>query len=289
MTCAEVRDLAPAYLLRALEADEEAAVSEHLATCPESHAEFAALGAGVAALAESVPLVEPPAGLKGRILAAAAKDLEERRLAEAAPAPVAPAVVPTRAPSPATPGVSEAPRSGGMRAFLDALVGRTPGAWAMRAVAVVAIVALAGWNLALQGELAGTKSYQQRLDEALALARQPGAQLALLAPAGGGTGPSGIAVMPPSGQGRLVMSGLAPTIGSQIYEAWAILEGQAPVPVGGFTVGKDGVGYFDAMPAAGEHSVIVAITLEPAPNPSAPSSDPISLGVAAPIVGTSEA
>lgn len=269
MTCAEVRDLAPAYLLGALEAAEERAVSEHLESCPEAHAELVALGAGVAALAESVPLVEPPSGLKGRILAAAAQDLPARQAA------VAPAA---------------APSSAGLPAFLDTLLGRTPGQWAMRAVAAVLIVALAGWNFVLQGELAGTKSYQQRLDEALALARQPGAQLALLAPAGGGPGPTGVAVMPPSSEGRLVMTGLAPTTGSQVYEAWAILEGLAPIPIGGFTVGSDGVGYFDRMPPAPrDQAVIVAITLEPGPNPTAPSSDPISVGVSTPVAGGSSA
>lgn len=279
MTCAEVRDLAPAYLLGALEAVEEAAVSEHLAMCPEAHAELEAMATGVAALVASVPLIEPRPALKGRILAAAAADLKERRLADELRAPVALAA-PTAPTAPGVAGRSGARDPGGLRGLFDRLLGRTPGAWAMRVVAVVAIVALAGWNLALQGELAGTKSYQQRLDEALALARQPGAQLALLAPAGGGAGPSGVAVMPAGGQGRLVMSGLAPTRGSQVYEAWTILEGQAPVPVGGFTVGPDGNGYLDAMPPAGDATVIVAVTLEPAPNPSAPSSDPISLGVA---------
>ena len=142
------------------------------------------------------------------------------------------------------------------------------------------VLVLGGWNLLLQSELAGSRSYQAQVEEAIALARQPGAQVALLGPPEGTSGPTGIAVMPPSGDGRLVMTGLAPTTGSQVYEAWAIHEGQAPVPVGGFTVGRDGVGYFDDMPSAGEEPVIVAITLEPGPDATAPSSAPISLGVA---------
>ena len=50
----------------------------HLATCAEAHDEIAELGGVLPALAESVPVVEPPEGLKARIMAAAAADLEER-------------------------------------------------------------------------------------------------------------------------------------------------------------------------------------------------------------------
>jgi hypothetical protein len=297
MTCNDVLDMAPAYVLGALDRIEEDAVREHLETCPDAHAELAELGVGVAVLAESVPLVEPPAALKGRIMAAAKRDLEERM---AAGSLVASRQDPVQAeqsePVRAAPRRSVRPRAetgerGGLGAFLASLFRGSPAGLAMRGVAVVAIVALAGWNLTLQSELGRTRSYQVRVDEVLTLARLPGAQLALLTPAGsaGATGPSGVAVMPPSGTGRLVMSGLRPTTGTQVYEAWAILEGQAPIPVGGFTVGADGVGYFDAMPAAGPDSVVVAITLEPGPNATAPTTDPVSVGVSAPVAVPSTA
>ena len=64
MTCDEVRDLAPAYVLGALEADEERLVAEHLETCSEDHAEFSELGSVVPYLGDLVPLVEPPADLR---------------------------------------------------------------------------------------------------------------------------------------------------------------------------------------------------------------------------------
>ena len=297
MTCADVRDMAPAYVLGALDPIEEDAVRAHLEGCAEAHEELAELSAGVTVLAESVQLVEPPPALKGRIMAAAKRDLEEG-MAAGSPAPARPAFVPAEQSEPVrtAPRRQVRPRAGigdrgGFGTFLASLFGGSPAAVAMRAVAVVAIVALAGWNLALQSELGRTRSYQDRVDEVLTLARLPGAQLALLAPAGTGgtTGPSGVAVMPPSGTGRLVMSGLRPTTGSQLYQAWAILDGQAPIPVGGFSAGADGVGYFDAMPAAGTDPVTVAITLEPGPNPTAPTSDPVSIGVSAPVVAPSRA
>ncbi len=87
MTCEEVLEMGPAFVLGALERDEERTVAEHVRTCPHGEQElaaFAEFGAVIPALLESVPLVEPPASLRGRIRAAASRDLEERRAAEAA-------------------------------------------------------------------------------------------------------------------------------------------------------------------------------------------------------------
>ncbi len=80
MTHEQAIDLAPAYVLGALEAADMAAVREHLATCPESHLEFETLGSVVPYLLESsdIELVEPSAGLRDRIMAAAAADLAAR-------------------------------------------------------------------------------------------------------------------------------------------------------------------------------------------------------------------
>jgi hypothetical protein len=279
MTCDEIRDLAPAYVLGILDRAEEDEVHAHLATCEDAHAELTELSAGVSALMESVPLVEPPAALKDRIMAEAARDLQGREGAPAA-APAGSAVPAVPAVSAGTTRPAAQPVASERRGLLERLFGPGRRGMAWAAVAAALVVVLGGWNLLLQAELGGSRSYQQQVEEALALARQPGAQVALLGPPEGTTGPTGIAVMPPSGEGRLVMTGLAPTSGTQVYEAWAIPEGQAPIPVGGFTVGRDGVGIFDDMPAAGDEPLIVAITLEPAPNATAPSSAPISLGVA---------
>ncbi len=156
-------------------------------------------------------------------------------------------------------------------------------AWGLAAAAVVAVLVLGAVTVSSQQQLADARAYQQRLTAALVQAGQPGSQVAVITSTGQpGTGPGGIAVMPASGNGTLVMSGLAPTSGTQVYEAWAIAQGQPPVPVAGFTVGPDGVGYVNNMPEAPGEPVIVAITLEPKPNPTAPSSEPIAAGVAAP-------
>ena len=78
LSCDDVRELAASFVLGALDADEADAVRAHLASCADPHAEMAERGSVLNVLAESVPVVEPPAALKGRILAAAAADLEAR-------------------------------------------------------------------------------------------------------------------------------------------------------------------------------------------------------------------
>src|SRR6185369_15642863 len=106
MTCDEIRDLAPAYVLGALERDVEQAVAEHLLTCPDVHAEIAELGSVVGYLAETVELVEPPASLRDRIQSAAAGDLAARNAsATAGPAAVA---EPTASAEPTAPAGIEA-------------------------------------------------------------------------------------------------------------------------------------------------------------------------------------
>ena len=70
LTCAEVDELAPLFVVGALTDDESAAVRDHLAECPETHALVAQLGGTAAYLAELPEPSEPPAALKGRLMAA---------------------------------------------------------------------------------------------------------------------------------------------------------------------------------------------------------------------------
>ena len=79
MTCHEVRELLAALSLDALDADERDAVEDHLATCQACASELRAHEETIAALALALPQIDPPARLKGRILAAATTDRATRR------------------------------------------------------------------------------------------------------------------------------------------------------------------------------------------------------------------
>jgi len=264
MTCDEVRELAGAFVLGALEPAEEAVVRAHLDTCADAHAEIEELGGVLPALAESVPVVEPPAGLKARIMAAAAADLAARGAADA-PGPAASATAaPTAFPS------ADVRSARGRRA--------STGSWILRIAAVVAIVALGGWNLLLRNQLDTAQSYEQSVAAVIDVAGQPGS-LTVILTADGGTG-SGLAAVSSTGQVTLAMQDLAATSGSTVYEAWVIGGDGKPVPLGSFTVGQSGTASFTAGGLPTTPGIVIALTREPGPGATAPTMPIISKGVA---------
>lgn len=261
LSCDEVRDLAAAFVLGALTAAESDAVREHVATCPEAHDEIAELGGVVPALDAAVPLMEPPSGLKDRIMAAAAADLDARR-----PQPIGSA---TGASAPAPVVASEPiPIDGGRRRRWT---------WVAGIAAVVALVLLGGWNLSLQRQLDAAAAYQRQVASVLEAASQPGALTAVMS-APSGQGPNGLAAVTADGRMRIAMRDLAPTSGQEVYEAWMILPDTAPAAVGGFTVGADGSGYLETGGLPTHPGVVLALTREPRSGMTEPSGDPVSVG-----------
>lgn len=71
MTCDEARDLAPLLALDVLDVDERDVLDDHLASCEACHDEASAHAEVAAALALTVPQVDPSAGLRRRVLASA--------------------------------------------------------------------------------------------------------------------------------------------------------------------------------------------------------------------------
>jgi hypothetical protein len=265
LTCDDVRELAGAFVLGALDPDEAAAVREHLATCADAHAEIAELGGVLPVLDASVPQVEPSAGLKTRLMAAAAADLEARGTAPITSVPEA--VV---APVVAFPTADE-------RAARPARRQTSVLSWAMRIAAVLVIGVLVGWNLLLQGQLSATQAYQQQVAAVIDLAREDGSLTAVLTPESG-SGPTGLAAVGADGEMLIAMHDLAPTTGNEVYETWMIGPDNVPIALGGFTVGSTGTGYFEGAGVPSSPGIVIALTREPAPGATAPSSAPVSLG-----------
>ena len=273
MTCEDVRDLAAGFVLGALTPGEAGAVRDHLATCVEAHSELAELGGVVPYLIASVDPVEPPATLRGRILAAAVAERPATGAGQvelAAPPTRAYAPAPTAVPTPA------ARVAAGTSAW---------GAWAMRIAAVLVLAALGAWNLQPQGRLSGVeddlaaaKAYQEGVATVLMVAAQPGARSAILRPTDPGTTAIGLAAAGRDGVVIISMHDLAPTTGGQVYEAWVIVGDAAPVPLGGFTVGDAGTGVFHGSTALAEPGAILALTLEPGPGATTPTLPVLTLG-----------
>jgi anti-sigma factor RsiW len=260
MTHDDALDLAAGYVLGALEPAEEAAVRDHLATCPEPHTEFAELGGVVPSLLADVPLVEPPAALRGRIMDAARADLALRR-----PAPVA---APT--------GPLTFPTADGRAVRRMARTDRLD--WALRIAAVIAIVAIGAWGLGVQRQLDAVRQFDQAVASVLDAAGQPGAAAVILSPAEGKQG-QGIAAVAADGTTTLAMRGLPATSDGQVYTTWVIV-GKNPTAVADFTVDANGIASVRTRPAQTPPGAILAVTLEPNPGNTAPKGPVISSGTA---------
>jgi Anti-sigma-K factor rskA, C-terminal len=264
LTHDEAIDLAASFVLDALEPEEMAAVREHLATCTESHDEFFELAGVVPVLDASVPVVEPPASLRARVMAAAAADLEARQISADSTA-IETAAVPPR---PADDVVRPIQRRPSRLA-----------AWALGIAAVIAVVALGAWNLSLQRQLDAAQAYQQQVAAVLDAAEQPGSLTAVLR-AAEATGPSGLAAITSDGVARIAMRDLAPVSGNEVYEAWVIAADGVPVALGELQLQPGGAGYLEAGGLPTESGIVLALTREPGPDATAPSTAPISAGTA---------
>ena len=296
LACDEVRDLAPLYVTGALEPAEESAVREHLLTCPLAHDEISDFGATAQALLGAVEPAEPRAGLRDRILAAAAADLAagrhpaaagvgaepvaselDRSVADA-PAGAASSVI-GAAPSVTNAAPVPAPRSAPVP--IDLASHRQANVLRVAlALAAVVILALGGVGLSLQRDLQSAQAYRDGVNSVLTLAAQPGSQAALLAADDGSV--SGLGVVGADGTVRIAMRGLAATTGSEVYTAWAISGSDAPVAIGDFTVGGDGTAVVAVHAPAPAPGVVLALTLEPHGGATTPGGPVVAKGVARP-------
>ena len=269
---AEVVDLAPLFVLGALEADEDAAVRAHLLGCREPHPQLDELGGVVPYLLEDVEPLEPSTHLRDRILAAAAADLEGR----AGGTVEAPGSAPAGS-APATDEPARGPVIDATTRFRPTILSRSVD-WAFRIAAVVAIVALVGWNVSLQGRVDGAEAARRDLAAVVELAAREGSLSAVLA----GGDVAGLAAVAPDGTVRLALTGLEPISGSEVYTAWAIAdEGAAPVPIGDLRLTGAGAGSLETTIADPAPGLTLALTREPRPGARTPTLPIVAAGSAA--------
>jgi anti-sigma-K factor RskA len=261
LTCDEIRDLAPMFVTGALDPDEMAAVREHLADCDDAHAEVMELGQAASSLLDTVEPVDPPAAIKPRLMAAAEADLAAGRHPSTA--------------APSTPPATTAPAPVDLDAERKRRGSRF--GWLLAAAAVIAVVALGAWNYTLQQDLASAQAYRNGVEQALDLAAQPGSVTALIRPDTGSG--SGFGVIGADGTARIALRGMAPTTGSEVYTAWSIAEGAAPISMGDFSVGADGIALANARAPEAAPGLVMAITLEPNAGNQAPAGPVVASGV----------
>ena len=128
----------------------------------------------------------------------------------------------------------------------------------------------ARWLLPLAAALLLVLSYGAR-ELAVQYGRQVVATVAL--PATGATAGAASVALHRSGAAELRLEGLPEPPPGQVYEAWLIEPGQAPVPAGTVASGSGAIGLSDAV-----RGKTVAVTLEAAPGAPAPSGSPLFAG-----------
>jgi len=253
LTCDRVRELASGYVLGALDTEEMLDVADHLDSCRLGHPEVDEFGGVLPYLAASLEPVEPPAWLRESVIAAARADLVARRRAGAPSEPriVEPVAIPALVPVAGGQIVSlAAVRTSRRRRMMT---------WTIRVAAAVAILALTGTGIIVQGNLAKALKNQSE-DSHINFAIGQGAHTAVMSSTGSKAG--GIAVLMPSGNVILKLYGLTQTKDDQVYTVWLTTDKGGPTKVGSFTVDDSGVGYLEVDNAPTSANLLLYVSKE---------------------------
>lgn len=282
MSCDEVDELAGALALGAALPEEVAAVDEHTAGCARCRAALQPYVATAELLAGAVEPVEPPPGLRERILAAARTDAagaspsapglatpaavtpapaETGRPASLRPRPVPPAAEPAPAPAPRPvhPAVETAGRPPRWRP-----------AWLAAAAALLLAVGLGGWNVKLQRDLSARDDRLAAQDRAITSLAQGGRLVALNVQSPDLGAARGSVLLPAQGPAVMAVAGLARPAEGRVYELWAIHQGQPPVALSTFVPGEDGRAVMTLPDIAGALAVAVTVERGRVEQPSGP-------------------
>jgi anti-sigma-K factor RskA len=236
LRCAAVDELAAAYALGAVEPDEERAISAHLVTCDDPHAQARELIGAASGLAATVEPVAPSATLRDRLMTTIAETPQEHRPDVAAPAPRMVAEPPAR------PWWRLAPLPAGLAA-----------------VGLAAVIGLGAWNVNLNQRLADR-------DAALRAVASADAAYAVTGTAGSGW------VLETDGRAIFLADALAALPADRIYELWLIGPDGDPVDVGTLS-STDGLALVQLERELGPATTF-AVTIE-AERVSSPTSEPV--------------
>jgi anti-sigma-K factor RskA len=284
-------DLAGAYALDALDAEEKAEYERHLASSVDARREADSLGQAAALLGFDAEPVEPSAALRSNVLAAIASTPQLPRAdvlvtdaagAAATPAPVAatdartPGAQPVRptsvAAAPTTKAATARPASGGAQRKASRRWYTQPLSTAVAAAALIAVL------LGVNG-LTSALNNGNGLPEALQLAHinaQPDAQRETVKLTNIHDDKRVVATLVWSGelgQSVIIVDGLASLSEEQTYELWYIGE-DGPVSAGTFNTPGTGDSWrvLDGTMSDGD---AVGVTVEPAGGSDQPTTDPL--------------
>jgi hypothetical protein len=239
MTCEKVRELAPGFVLGALETEEMIVVQDHLDGCVKPHPEMDEFGGVVPYLAQSLPAIEPPAWLRESVIAAAKADTRARqRVGKATEHRMA-------GHEPVTPLVSAVPAAPAAPDPLPANVTplrqvwarrRQVATWSTRIAAAFLVVGLASYAVVVQGELNRTATPTTNLSMIIG----QGSRQAALMPTDTASKAGGLAVLQQTGHLFIDIHGLAATTGDRVYSVWVSDSNGVVTKIGWFTVDAGG-------------------------------------------------
>jgi anti-sigma-K factor RskA len=247
--CKQLEEIYPAYALSAVDGKDRAQIEQHIAVCPACANIVAGYRPVADNLAYAVPLVEPPADLKYRVLAAA--------LPHTSPAP-------------------------SLLAQLSHFITQLFRAPAFSAIALVLVVALGAWNLSLQNQLEEQAAITRKiLDDmnrqralvstiAYADTQPKRMQATEIAPQAIGR----LYLAPELNTLALIVYDLPPLEPSRTYQVWLIDSAGERTSGGTFTVDERGRGWvYIRSPKPLNQCNDIGITIEPAggsPQPTTP-------------------
>ena len=254
LDCQAVDELDAAFALGALPPDETRAVIDHLATCSQPHAQLRAFAGAGEVLAMSADPVRPGSELRDRVMASVARTPQDH-----VATPGLEATIQDRASDRA----SDRGAGGGWLSWLSPRVARP-----LAVAAVVAALAVAGWNVVLQGQV----GERDRALRAVAAAIS-GGEVAFRVDGAAGRG---YVVETPGSGAALIVADLATLPANRIYELWLLDAAGAPVAVGTFTPGSDAVA---VVPIDRDLTgfATFAVTVE-ASRVTAPTAAPVMVG-----------
>ncbi len=193
MTCEEFEELSGAYALDAITPAEREAAQAHLARCAACTRRLQELRAVVDVLPYSVPQVNPPESLKGRVLDAIR--MENTRT------------------QPISITRNASPRH--RRRWITPLLA------VAAALMLLLLGGMAAWNVSLQQQNSSLQQQNASLQHQLALAYGLHGQ--------GATGK--LIYLPEQNITLLVINGLPELHGTQVYQGW-LIDGKQPISIG---------------------------------------------------------
>ncbi|MGX5696624.1 anti-sigma factor [Agromyces soli] len=269
----ELRELASAYALGALDEADRVRFEQALATSPELQADVDAFRAAALPLADAAEPVAPPQHLKSALFARL-DEVEQERPSDAAAAPAAPIARVVPAPAPAiapAPAVAPAPAPSEPHEPVDELAARRARRRLALLLSSAAAVVVLVVGLVVATNWPGPNGWGAQRQMA-AIAAAPDAERSSTEVAGGGT----VTLVWSAEQGAsAIIAEALPALGDdQTYELWYIDESGAAA-AGTFDTG--GTETWRVLEGEFVPGTAVGITVEPAGGSEQPTTDPIAV------------